>query len=425
MVVSTFPAAANSTQDSAQVLQNVRLDIRSLQPQVITWRRQIHQHPELGFAEILTAQFIHEKLTQWGIPHETGIAETGIVALVHGDRPGPVLAIRADMDALPIEEKNDLDYKSQHPGKMHACGHDGHVAIALGTAHYLANHRHTFSGTVKFIFQPAEEGPGGAKPMIDAGVLQNPDVDALIGLHLWQQLPLGTLGVREGALMAAVETFDCTILGRGGHGAIPQQTVDSIVITAQIITALQTIVARNLNPIDSAVVTVGTFHAGTACNVIADTAQISGTVRYFNSQYADYFDRRIEQIISSICTMHGATYQLNYRKLYPPVINDSTITALIRSCAEDWVSGVQPLESTAPSASHPASVTPHCQTMGGEDISYFLNAVPGCYFFVGSSNVEKGLIFPHHHPQFNIDETALAVGMEILVRAVERFCSIV
>ena len=421
MVASTFPAA----QDSAQALQNVRLAIRSLQPQVITWRRQIHQHPELGFAETLTAQLIHEKLTQWDIPHETGIAETGIVAIVQGNGPGPVLAIRADMDALPIEEKNDLDYKSQHPGKMHACGHDGHVAIALGTAHYLANHRHTFSGTVKFIFQPAEEGPGGAKPMIDAGVLQNPDVDALIGLHLWQQLPLGTLGVREGALMAAVETFDCRILGRGGHGAIPQQTVDSIVITAQIITALQTIVARNLNPIDSAVVTVGTFHAGTACNVIADTAQISGTVRYFNSQYADYFDRRIEQIISSICTMHGATYQLNYSKLYPPVINDSTITALIRSCAEDWAMGAEPLESAAPSASYPASVTPHCQTMGGEDISYFLNAVPGCYFFVGSSNIEKGLIFPHHHPQFNIDETALAVGMEILVRAVERFCSIV
>lgn len=421
MVASTFPAA----QAAAQALQNVRLALRSLHPQVMTWRRQIHQHPELGFAETLTAQFIHEKLTQWDIPHEIGIAKTGIVALVRGDRPGPVLAIRADMDALPIHEENDLDYKSKHPGKMHACGHDGHVAIALGTAHYLNTHRHTFSGTVKFIFQPAEEGPGGAKPMIEAGALHNPDVDALIGLHLWQQLPIGTLGVREGALMAAVETFDCTILGRGGHGAIPQQTIDSIVITAQIITALQTIVARNLDPIDSAVVTVGTFHAGTACNVIADTAKISGTVRYFKPQYADYFDRRIEQIISGVCTMHSATYQLNYRKLYPPVINDSTITALVRSCAEDWAQmGIQPLQSTTPSVSQPESVTPHCQTMGGEDISYFLNAVPGCYFFVGSSNVEKGLIFPHHHPQFNIDETALAIGMEVFVRVVERFCPI-
>lgn len=424
MVASTFP----TTKESAQGLQNVRLDLRSIHPQVITWRRQIHQHPELGFAETLTAQFIHEKLTQWGIPHETGIAQTGIVAIVQGDHPGPVLAIRADMDALPIHEENDLDYKSQHPGTMHACGHDGHVAIALGTAHYLNTHRHTFSGTVKFIFQPAEEGPGGAKPMIEAGTLQNPDVDALIGLHLWQQLPIGTLGIREGALMAAVETFDCTILGRGGHGAIPQQTVDSIVITAQIITALQTIVARNLDPIDSAVVTVGTFHAGTACNVIADTAKISGTVRYFNPQYANYFDRRIEQIISGICAMHGATYQLNYRKLYPPVINDSTMTALVRSCAEDWASGVhlgvEPLQSMTPCVSQSASITPHCQTMGGEDISYFLNEVPGCYFFVGSSNAEKGLTFPHHHPQFNIDETALAIGMEVFVRVVERFCSI-
>jgi len=301
---------------------------------------------------------------------------------------------------------------------MHACGHDGHVAIALGTAYYLARHRETFSGTVKIIFQPAEEGPGGAKPMIEAGVLQNPDVEALIGLHLWQQLPLGAIGVREGALMAAVETFDCTVLGRGGHGAIPQQTVDSIVVTAQIVTALQTIVARNIDPIESAVVTVGTFRAGTACNVIADTAHLSGTVRYFNPKYADYFKARIEQVIAGVCGMHGATYKLNYQALYPPVINDRRITELVRSIASEVVD----LQLLSLDGQQPSGVTPHCQTMGGEDISYFMNKVPGCYFFLGSSNSSKGLIFPHHHPKFGIDETALALGMEVFVRCVEKFC---
>jgi amidohydrolase len=393
-------------------LKNVRLDLRDLHPQVITWRRQIHQHPELGFEEKLTAQFIAEKLTSWGIDHQTNIAKTGIVATIQGDRPGPVLAIRADMDALPIQEQNDLDYRSQHPGKMHACGHDGHVAIALGTACYLASHRHSFSGTVKIIFQPAEEGPGGAKPMIEAGVLQNPQVDAIIGLHLWQQLPLGTVGVRSGALMAAVETFHCTVLGRGGHGAIPQQTVDSIVVAAQIVNALQTIVARNIDPIDSAVVTVGKFHAGTACNVIADTAQLSGTVRYFNPTYADYFHPRIEQLISGVCGMHNASYDLHYEKFYPPVINDETIAAFVRGVALEVVT-----ETGLPDG----IVTPHCQTMGGEDMSFFLQEVPGCYFFLGSANADRGLTFPHHHPQFNIDETALALGMEIFIRCVEQF----
>jgi amidohydrolase len=412
-----------ATISAEKELQNVRLELRSLHPQVITWRRQLHQHPELGFQENLTAQFIHEKLTSWGIEHETGIATTGIVAVIHGDHPGPVLAIRADMDALPIQEENDVEYRSQHPGKMHACGHDGHVAIALGTAHHLAHHRHTFHGTVKFIFQPAEEGPGGALPMVEAGVLKNPDVDALIGLHLWQQLPLGTLGIREGALMAATETFDCTVLGRGGHGAIPQQTVDSIVVAAQIVNTLQTIVARNIDPLESAVVTVGKFHAGTACNVIADTAHLSGTVRYFSPQYADYFADRVEQIIRGICELHGATYELSYRKRYPAVINDPTITALVRSCAKMAVSGVSPLASLTPDTPQSPGVTTHCQTMGGEDISYFLAHVPGCYFFVGSSNSDKGLTFPHHHPRFDIDETALAIGMEVFVRVVERFCA--
>ncbi len=402
-MVFTFP-----TPHSVDLSQ-IRLDIRALQPQLVEWRRQLHQRPELGFKEQLTAESIAQKLQEWGIDYKTGIAKTGIVATIASDRPGPVLAIRADMDALPIQEQNDVPYRSQHDGVMHACGHDGHVAIALGTAYYLSQHRDDFAGTVKIIFQPAEEGPGGAKPMIEEGVLKNPDVDAIIGLHLWNNLPLGTVGVRTGALMAAVECFRCTILGKGGHGAMPHQTVDSVVVSAQIINALQTIVARNVDPIESAVVTVGELHAGTALNVIADTARMSGTVRYFNPALAGYFNKRIEQVISGVCQTYGATYELDYWHLYPPVINDAKIAELVRSVASDIVET-------------PAGIVPECQTMGGEDMAFFLQAVPGCYFFLGSANSTKNLAYPHHHPRFDFDETALGMGAEIFVRCVEKFC---
>ncbi|MBW4583161.1 MAG: amidohydrolase [Tildeniella nuda ZEHNDER 1965/U140] len=387
----------------------IRATIQALQPELVEWRRQLHQKPELGFREQLTAAFIAQKLEAWGIEHQTGIAQTGIVAIIRGTRPGAVLGIRADMDALPIQEENTVAYKSQHDGIMHACGHDGHVTIALGTAYYLSQHRDAFAGTVKIIFQPAEEGPGGAKPMIEAGVLKNPDVDAIIGLHLWNNLPLGTIGVRSGALMAAVELFNCTILGKGGHGAIPQQTIDSIVVASQVVMALQTIVARNVDPIESAVVTVGKLHAGTAHNVIAATAQMSGTVRYFNPQFQGFFKQRMEQIVSGICQSHGADYTLEYYSLYPPVINDERMASLIRSVAETVIES-------------PLGVVPQCQTMGGEDMSFFLQEVPGCYFFLGSANADKNLAYPHHHPRFNFDETALGMGVEIFVRCVEQYC---
>ena len=403
-MVSTFPLASTVN------LKNVRLEIRALQPQLVEWRRQIHQKPELGFQEKITAEFIAQKLQNWGIVHQAGIAQTGIVAIIKGEKPGngKVLAIRADMDALPIQEQNQVPYCSQHDGVMHACGHDGHTAIALGTAYYLNQHRQDFSGTVKIIFQPAEEGPGGAKPMIAAGVLKNPDVDAIIGLHLWNNLPLGTVGVRAGALMAAVELFRCTIFGKGGHGAIPHQTVDSVVVAAQIVNALQTIVSRNVNPIDSAVVTVGELHAGTAVNVIADTARMGGTVRYFNPDLAGFFKERIQQIIAGICQSYGASYDLDYIHLYPPVINDTGIAALVHSVAEEVVET-------------PIGIVPECQTMGGEDMSFFLQEVPGCYFFIGSANPEKKLDYPHHHPRFDFDETALPMGVEIFVRCVDKF----
>jgi len=399
----------------------LRPEIQDLQADLVAWRRQIHQRPELGFQEELTAQFICDRLEEWKVPYERAVAKTGIVVTIEGkakrkaegkakNGQSPVLAIRADMDGLPVQELNEVPYCSVHEGKMHACGHDGHVAIALGTAKYLQAHRDRFCGTVKIIFQPAEEGPGGAQPMVEAGVLTNPAVDALVGLHLWNNLPLGTLGVCSGPMMAATEFFHCTIQGKGGHGAIPQQTVDAVVVGAQVVNALQTIVSRNIDPLKSAVVTVGEFKAGTAVNVIADTAFLSGTVRYFDPDYGELIPERLEQVIAGVCAAHGASYQLDYHKLYPPVINDRAIADLVRSVALSVVET-------------PAGVVPECQTMGGEDVSFFLQAVPGCYFFLGSANTDKDLAYPHHHPRFNFDETALSVGVEIFVRIVEKFCA--
>ncbi|MEA5510005.1 M20 family metallopeptidase [Crocosphaera sp. UHCC 0190] len=402
-MISNFP------QLSSLNLSQIRLEICNLQGQFVQWRRHLHQRPELGFQEEITAAFIAQKLEAMGIPHQTGIAKTGIIAIIKSPHPGPVLALRADMDALPIHEENEVSYRSQHQGMMHACGHDGHITIALGTAYYLWQHRQDFQGTVKIIFQPAEESPGGAKPMIEEGALKNPDVDGIIGLHLWNNLPLGTIGVRSGPLMAAVECFRLNLFGKGGHGAMPHQTVDSVVVSAQIVNALQSIVSRNVNPIDSAVVTVGELHAGTALNVIADTARMSGTVRYFNPEFEGYFGQRIKEIVAGICQGYGANYELDYWCLYPPVINDEKMAELVRSVALEVVET-------------PAGIAPTCQTMGGEDMSFFLQEVPGCYFFLGSANHEKGLAYPHHHPRFDFDETVLSLGVEMFVRCVERFC---
>jgi amidohydrolase len=414
----TFATTISPTHTDFQI----REDIRELQPSLVQWRRSFHQFPEIGFKEHRTASAIAEKLTAWGIPHQTGIAETGIVAMITGTKAingavngavngrcrDKVLAIRADMDALPIQEENIVSYKSQIERMMHACGHDGHTAIALGTAKYLWEHRADFSGTVKIIFQPAEEGPGGAKPMIAAGVLENPQVDALIGLHLWNNMPLGTVGVRSGALMAATELFHCQIIGRGGHGALPHQTIDSILVAAQVVNAIHTIVSRNISPLESAVISIGEFHAGSATNIIANSARLSGTVRYFEPEVGAKLASRLEEAIAGVCAAHGATYELQYTKLYPAVINDPAIADLVRSVAATVIET-------------PAGIVPECRTMGGEDVSFFLEAVPGCYFFLGSANPDKGLAYPHHHPRFDFDETALATGVEIFVRCVEKF----
>jgi amidohydrolase len=394
-------------------LSKIRPEIQALQPELVSLRRQIHRRPELGFEEKITAELIQKKLQEWGIQYQSGIAGTGIVAILQGKKTSfdlRGLAIRADMDALPIQEENEVDYKSRHPGCMHACGHDGHTAIALMTAYHLSRHRETFAGTVKIIFQPAEEGPGGALPMIKAGVLQNPDVDAIIGLHLWNNLPLGTVGVRSGPLMAAVEQFDVKIQGRGGHGAMPHQTVDALVVAAQVVSALQSIVARNVDPLDSAVVTVGKLEAGTVRNVIADTATLSGTVRYFSPKFNGYFQQRITDLVTSICAAYGATCDIKYVDFYPATINDERITELVKSAAIEIVDT-------------PLGIVPDCQTMGAEDMAFFLQQLPGCYFFLGSANIDRGLAYPHHHPRFDFDETALMIGVEIFARCVENYCS--
>ncbi|NER00004.1 MAG: amidohydrolase [Cyanothece sp. SIO2G6] len=388
--------------------QTIRPEIQALQAELVQWRRQLHQYPELGFQEQQTAALICDRLNAWKIEHQAGIAKTGVVAVIPGAHPGPVLAIRADMDALPIQEMNQVPYCSQRDGLMHACGHDGHTAIALGTARYLHQHRQDLHGTVKIIFQPAEEGPGGAKPMIEAGVLKNPDVDAIIGLHIWNNLPLGAMGVRSGPLMAAVELFDCVIHGRGGHGAIPQQTVDPIVVGANVVSALQTIVSRNLDPITSGVVTVGKFQAGDAPNVIPDVAKLGGTVRYFDPALDGFFPQRLEDLIAGICQSYGATYNFDYQQLYPATVNHPGMTDLVRSVVESVIET-------------PQGVVPECQTMGGEDMSFFLQQVPGCYFFLGAANAELGLNYPHHHPRFDFDETVLGTGVELFVRCVDKF----
>lgn len=394
---------------SKSVAPNLRSAVHNLQSQLVEWRRHLHQYPELGFQEHKTAAFISDRLTEWGIEHETGVAETGIVGIVRGERPGPTLGVRADMDALPVTEENTVEYCSRHTGRMHACGHDGHTAIALGTAFLLHQHRAQLQGTVKIVFQPAEERPGGAKPMIEAGVLRNPDVKAMIGLHLWNNLPLGTVGVKGGPSMANSDEFRINIFGKGGHGAIPHQTVDAIAIGAQVVTALHTIVSRNVNPLESAVISIGKFEAGNAFNVIAPRAEMWGTVRCFSKEMAEWLPQRIEQVVEGICQAHGATYSLDYHSLYPAVNNDVEIAELVKQSAVAVLGDA-------------ARAVPE-MTMGGEDMSFFLEEVPGCYFFLGSANAEAGLNYPHHHPRFDFDETALGIGVEIFLQAIERYTS--
>jgi amidohydrolase len=389
----------------------LREDIDEIMPGVVADRRDLHQHPELAFQEVRTAGIVADRLRALGVEDvRTGIAGTGVTGLIRGSKGGAgrTVLLRADMDALPILEENEVDYKSRHPGVMHACGHDAHTAMLLGVGRLLMERRDEFAGTVKLLFQPAEESPpGGAKPMIAAGVLGDPKVDAAFGLHIDQDNPVGVVELRPGPAMAAADRFHLVIRGKGGHGAKPQDTIDPIVIGAQIVTALQTLVARTMDPTEEAVVTVGTFKAGEAFNVIPETAELGGTVRTFNARNRDLLEERIETLARGIATAMGAEIAFTYTRGYPATVNDPAMTALVREEAAKIV-GAEGVRD-AP------------LMMGAEDFSYFLEAVPGAFWFVGSQNPERGLVWGHHHPRFDLDEAAMAIGMETMVNVALRY----
>lgn len=372
--------------------------------ELISNRRWLHQHPELKFQEKESAKFVAEKLNSFGYQVQTNIATTGVVGLIKSDRPGPTIMLRADMDALPVREENQVDYVSTNNGVMHACGHDGHMATLLMAAKHLAKDTSQFKGQLKIVFQPGEEGGNGALRMIEEGVLESPKVDATFGIHLWNGLNVGQVGVVAGPVMASVDEFFITVKGRGGHGAMPHQTVDAILAGSQIVNALQTIVARNVNPLDSAVVTVGSFHAGQAFNVIAETATLRGTVRTFSRELYEVIPDIFKRVVSNTALALGAECNIEYERLGPPTINDPSMAEFVRKVASEVVGAENVISDD------------RARTMAGEDMAYFLGKVPGCFFFVGSQNPQKGLIHPHHSPLFDFDEEALPIGVEILKR---------
>ncbi len=369
-------------------------------PGVIADRRYFHQHPELGFQEEGTARRVVERLNALGLDQvQTGIAKTGVVGILHGTKgPGKTVLLRADMDALPIEELNDVPYKSENPGIMHACGHDAHTAMLLGAARVLAAKRGEFAGTVKFLFQPSEEAnAGGAKPMIEAGVMENPHVDAAFGIHVGSNLPAGIVAVTGGAINAASDTARVTITGLGGHAARPHMAIDPIVIGAHCIIALQTLVSREINPFTPVVLTVGSLHSGTVSNVIPEEAYFAATIRNTDENTRQYLAKRIPEVITGICDSFRATANVEYIFGYPPLVNDTAMAALVREAA---------LEVVGPQRTWKAE-----PGMGGEDMSYFLNEVPGAFYRLGVRNESQGKTYGHHHARFDVDEAALATGV--------------
>ncbi len=374
-----------------------------IEDEVISLRREFHQNPELGFEEVETAKKVADYLTRLGLDVETGIARTGVVGILKGDLPGPVIALRADMDALPIIEKTGVEYASKVSGKMHACGHDGHMAMLLGTAKILSQLRSQLKGTVKFIFQPAEEGLGGAQPMIEEGVL-DPKVDAIFGIHLWPGYQSGTIVLKYGAMMAAPDHFILKIKGKGGHGSAPHETVDAIAVSAQVISALQQIVSRQITPTQPVVVSIGTINGGYRDNVIADEVKMTGTVRTLCPDLRDEIPRKMEEIIKGVTTAFGADYELEYKQLYPPIINDDKMVNLVKEVGEK-VLGLEKVNVIKE------------PVMAGEDFAYFLEKVPGTFIHLGCSSGPE-TSYPLHNPKFNMDEKALISG-------VMTFCNLV
>jgi amidohydrolase len=357
-------------------------------------RQDFHAHPEIGFHELRTAGIVAGELNKLGLKIHTGLAGTGVVALLRGDKPGPVVLVRADMDALPIVEETGAIYSSQNPGVMHACGHDGHTAILLSVAKILHDHRNELSGTIKFMFQPAEEGLGGAEKMIEDGVLEDPKVDVALGLHLWNEKPIGWLGISNGALMAGAEIFKIRVVGKGGHGAAPHLAVDPVLAAAQIVSGLQGIVARNVNPRQTAVISVCTIHGGETFNVIPPAVELTGTIRTFETEVRVQVMKRFEETVRGIGEAMGCQIEIEMKQLTPATVNHPEISGIVQDVARQLFADAE---------IDPANFV----TMGSEDFAFILEKIPGCFFFVGSANQEKGLNASHHHPKFDFDEAAL------------------
>lgn len=380
-------------------VQPLAVDIpASILRDVIQLRRDIHAHPELGFEEVRTSAIVADELRKLDYDVCTGIAQTGVVGILRTGRPGRTVLLRADMDALPIEEQSGVPFASVATGKMHACGHDAHVAILLGAARLVRQRRDECCGMVVFCFQPAEEGKGGGRAMVEQGVLEDPHVDAVYGLHVWSRLTPGVVAVRGGPIMASSDSIEITIRGKGGHGAAPHETVDAIVTSAHFITAVQSVVSRTIDPLQPAVITIGSIHSGTTHNVIPDEARLLGTVRAFDSGVRDEMPARIEGVLRGCCGAAGASYDFRYERRYPVTVNDAAESQYVRELAARTLG-----------ASNSIDLTP---IMGAEDFSFMLEQRPGCFFFLGAGPGPEAE--PHHSARFKIDEAALENGVKMM-----------
>lgn len=371
----------------------------SLYEDMVRWRRHLHRNPELSFQEHNTSRMIADLLESWGLQVRRGVAGTGVIAKFTGGLPGRTVALRADIDALPIQDDKETSYKSTVPGVMHACGHDGHTAQLLAVARYYSLHRQETEGTRIFVFQPAEELlPGGAVGMIADGALEG--VDVIYGVHLWSPLPYGVVAARAGSFMAAPDEFEIEIIGRGGHGGLPHQCTDALVTGASLVMALQTIVSRNVDPLDAAVLSVGKISAGTANNVIAERCRLSGTVRSFDGKVRGLVRQRLEDTVRHTCELHGCEFRFQYYEGYPPVVNDANETERVLRTASIQMPDVKVQQCD--------------RIMAGEDFSYYLEKKPGCFFFVGAGSTD-GHSAPHHHPRFDIEEKAMLHAARLLI----------
>jgi amidohydrolase len=386
---------------------DLKQDIKNEKEEIVSLRRELHKIPELGFKEYKTSEFITAKLKKLNLEVKTKIAKTGVLGLLKGESSGKTIMVRADIDALPIQEANKIDYASKHKGTMHACGHDGHMAIALTVAKILSKNKDKIKGNIKFLFQPAEEGPGGALDMIKEGILESPDVDALVSLHIWNYLPVGKVGVRWGPLMASINSFKLTVKGKAAHGAMPQDGIDAIAISSIIIDTLQTIVSREVSPFEPCVLTIGKISGGTASNIIADRVEMEGTFRTLNQKLNKNFPKQLERIIKGITNGMNADYSLDFDFVYPVLVNDKNMALLVAEAAKDVVGEKNVLIPE--------------QSMGGDDVAVLLQNVPGCHFFLGSSNQKKGLNSPLHNPNFNFDEDCLVIGVEVIIQTILKY----